>query len=130
LSEFLLRDLAVRLLFPLMEMNMKTRLVAALFVLGTAAIPALAASYGQPMASSHTAASSGADATAQSSSGAPAYSAPVAANAGKTRAQVIHELVDAEHAGLVTTGREDYPPSEATIMRNRVRYASVTASAN
>lgn len=64
------------------------------------------------------------------------YSAPVAANAGKTREQVYQELVDAEREGMIPTGRNNYPPSEATIERNRARYAaghpgsSVTASAN
>lgn len=43
---------------------------------------------------------------------------------GKTRAQAMQELIEAQRAGLVPTSRSDYPPSEATIERNRARYGS------
>ncbi|MFM0197927.1 DUF4148 domain-containing protein [Paraburkholderia strydomiana] len=40
---------------------------------------------------------------------------------GKTREQVVQELVQARREGLVPSGRADYPPSQATIERNRAR---------
>ncbi len=48
---------------------------------------------------------------------------------GKTRAEVIQELIEAQKAGLVPTSRSDYPPSEATIARNRARYETDTLKA-
>jgi hypothetical protein len=64
-------------------MHLNTRFVVALLILGTAAVPAFATDdYGQPMTSSQVVTSSSTDAeTAQSNSGAPTYSAPVAASA-------------------------------------------------
>jgi hypothetical protein len=46
------------------------------------------------------------------------------APAGKTRAEVRAELVQAEAQGLLPTGRNDYPPSAATINQNRALYAA------
>ncbi|WP_206996627.1 DUF4148 domain-containing protein [Trinickia mobilis] len=43
--------------------------------------------------------------------------------AEKTRGQVRQELIESERAGLVPVGRTDYPPSQATINRNRVRFS-------
>jgi hypothetical protein len=40
---------------------------------------------------------------------------------GKTREQVVQELIQARREGLVPTGHTDYPPSQATIERNRAR---------
>lgn len=42
---------------------------------------------------------------------------------GKTRDQVRHELIEAESAGLVPSPKSDYPPSQATIERNKARFA-------
>jgi Domain of unknown function (DUF4148) len=47
----------------------------------------------------------------------------VQAPAGKTRAQVRAELIDAERVGIVPAGKFDYPPSAATIARNRERFS-------
>ncbi|WP_082712044.1 DUF4148 domain-containing protein [Burkholderia singularis] len=38
---------------------------------------------------------------------------------GKTREQVRQELIQAYHDGLLPTSKLDYPPSEATIARNK-----------
>ncbi|ABX19940.1 hypothetical protein BMULJ_06275 (plasmid) [Burkholderia multivorans ATCC 17616] len=38
---------------------------------------------------------------------------------GKTREQVQQELIQAYHDGLLPTSKHDYPPSEATIARNK-----------
>ncbi|MGK8405162.1 MULTISPECIES: DUF4148 domain-containing protein [Burkholderia cepacia complex] len=38
---------------------------------------------------------------------------------GKTREQVRQELIQAWHDGLLPTSRHDYPPSPATIARNK-----------
>ncbi|RDK04631.1 DUF4148 domain-containing protein [Paraburkholderia lacunae] len=40
---------------------------------------------------------------------------------GKTREQVVQELIQARRDGLVPAGHADYPPSQATIERNRAR---------
>ncbi|WP_087882072.1 DUF4148 domain-containing protein [Caballeronia mineralivorans] len=42
---------------------------------------------------------------------------------GKTRAQVYAELIQAEEAGLIPAGGHNYPPSAATIARNRIDFA-------
>jgi hypothetical protein len=42
---------------------------------------------------------------------------------GKTREQVREELVQARRDGLVPSRRHDYPPSAATIKRNKELYA-------
>ena len=47
-----------------------------------------------------------------------------AAPVGKTREQVIQELIQAERAGLVPTSRSDYPPSDRLIELNKERYAA------
>ncbi|HEY1608225.1 MAG TPA: DUF4148 domain-containing protein [Paraburkholderia sp.] len=54
----------------------------------------------------------GASAFAQSASG------------GLTRAEVRAQLVQAEADGLVPTGNHDYPPSAATIQRNKEIWAA------
>ncbi|HDR8911271.1 TPA: DUF4148 domain-containing protein [Burkholderia multivorans] len=38
---------------------------------------------------------------------------------GKTREQVRRELIQAYHDGLLPTSKHDYPPSPATIARNK-----------
>jgi hypothetical protein len=120
-------------------MNMNIRLVAALLVLGAAAVPALAENdyaHASTTSSNQAITPSAADAvTTQSNSGAPTYSVPDAARHGKTHEQVYQELVQAEQEGLVPVSRYDYPPSARTIERNRERYAathggSVAADAN
>jgi hypothetical protein len=40
----------------------------------------------------------------------------------KTRAQVRQELIEAERAGLVPSPKNDYPPSQAAIERNKARF--------
>lgn len=40
---------------------------------------------------------------------------------GKTREQVVQELIQARRDGLVPAGHADYPPSQATVARNRER---------
>jgi hypothetical protein len=59
-----------------------------------------------------------------------ALSLPFGANAfaqttssGLTRADVIAQLQQAQAEGLVPAPRNDYPPSAATIARNREIYA-------
>lgn len=44
---------------------------------------------------------------------------------GKTRAQVRAELLEAERAGLAPVSKNDYPPSAATIARNRARFQQI-----
>jgi hypothetical protein len=44
---------------------------------------------------------------------------------GKTREQVQQELIEAERAGFVPSGKHDYPPSQQTINRNRARFSVV-----
>ncbi|MBR8142730.1 DUF4148 domain-containing protein [Burkholderia pseudomultivorans] len=38
---------------------------------------------------------------------------------GKTREQVRRELIQAYHDGLLPTSKHDYPPSPATVARNK-----------
>ncbi|HEY2020238.1 DUF4148 domain-containing protein [Paraburkholderia sp.] len=59
-----------------------------------------------------------------------ALSLPFGANAfaqttssGLTRAEVLEQLHQAQAEGLVPTRSGDYPPSDATIARNREIYA-------
>jgi hypothetical protein len=40
----------------------------------------------------------------------------------KTRAQVRQDLIEAERAGLVPSPKNDYPPSQAAIERNKARF--------
>lgn len=54
----------------------------------------------------------GASAFAQSTSG------------GLTRAEVRAQLIQAEADGLVSTNTQDYPPSAATIQRNKAIWAA------
>ncbi|MGF6855927.1 uncharacterized protein DUF4148 [Paraburkholderia sp. RAU2J] len=42
---------------------------------------------------------------------------------GLTRAEVLAQLQQAQAEGLVPAPKDDYPPSEATIARNREIYA-------
>ncbi|GJH28593.1 hypothetical protein AWB71_05072 [Caballeronia peredens] len=41
---------------------------------------------------------------------------------GKTRAQVVAEMIQAQRDGLIPTSKNDYPPSERTIERNKELY--------
>jgi hypothetical protein len=41
---------------------------------------------------------------------------------GKTRAEVYAELVQAQKDGILPLNKNDYPPSEQTIQRNRDLY--------
>jgi hypothetical protein len=59
-----------------------------------------------------------------------ALSLPFGANAfaqtsssGLTRAEVLQQVQQAQAEGLLPTRSDDYPPSEATIERNREIYA-------
>ncbi|EKS72717.1 hypothetical protein BURK_004672 [Burkholderia sp. SJ98] len=45
-----------------------------------------------------------------------------AGRVGKTRAEVVAELIQAQKDGLVPTSKTDYPPSERTIQRNKELY--------
>ncbi|WP_350357428.1 DUF4148 domain-containing protein [Paraburkholderia fungorum] len=102
---------------------MKTRLVAVLFVLGTASLPVLAKhgnDFEHRAAARHVAASVGADPVATQSAGN--VSAP-AAPRGKTREEVRDELAQAYQDGLLPFRKNDYPPSAATIRRNKELYA-------
>jgi len=42
---------------------------------------------------------------------------------GKTREEVKAELLQAKEAGMVSSGHNDYPPTAATIERNRIAFA-------
>jgi len=57
-------------------------------------------------------------------SDATATTPAVSQNAGKTRAEVRAELVQAEAQGLVPISKNDYPPTPLTIARNRAEYQS------
>ncbi|MDR5794227.1 DUF4148 domain-containing protein [Caballeronia sp. LZ008] len=99
---------------------MKFRYVSLFVTLAAVASSSFAdAGHDFPPATTHAASrdNSVADGSAQ------ATDMPVAAR-GKTRAQVMQELIEAQRAGLVPTSRSDYPPSEATIERNRARFES------
>jgi hypothetical protein len=43
------------------------------------------------------------------------------APAGKTRAEVYQELIEARRQGLIPTPEYDYPPSQRTIENNKAR---------
>ncbi len=43
----------------------------------------------------------------------------------KTREQVRQELVQAQHNGLIPSSKTHYPPSEATIARNKETHAAM-----
>ena len=47
-----------------------------------------------------------------------------AAPAGKTRAQVMEELVQAEKAGVDPSTEANYPPDAQALRINRARYAA------
>jgi hypothetical protein len=47
-----------------------------------------------------------------------------AAPAGKTRAQVMAELVQAEKAGVAPSTEANYPPDAQAVRLNRARYAA------
>ncbi|HGO6129137.1 MULTISPECIES: DUF4148 domain-containing protein [Burkholderia cepacia complex] len=49
---------------------------------------------------------------------------------GKTRAEVYAELIQAQKDGLIPSSKSDYPPSEATIRRNRELYQLGRVPAN
>jgi hypothetical protein len=44
---------------------------------------------------------------------------------GKTRAEVLQELIQAQRDGLIPTNDTDYPPSKRTIERNKARFAGL-----
>jgi hypothetical protein len=44
-----------------------------------------------------------------------------ASQQGKTREQVVQELIQARREGLVPAGHADYPPGQVTIERNQAR---------
>ena len=41
---------------------------------------------------------------------------------GKTRAEVVAEMIQAQRDGIIPTSKNDYPPSERTIERNKELY--------
>ncbi|SAL79008.1 hypothetical protein AWB71_05811 [Caballeronia peredens] len=49
-----------------------------------------------------------------------------AAAQGKSREQVRQELVQAQHDGITPMSKTQYPPSEATIARNKAMHAAAT----
>ncbi|RAQ11736.1 DUF4148 domain-containing protein [Burkholderia cepacia] len=53
--------------------------------------------------------------------GTQAFAQPT--QAPPTRAEIYQQLIDAEAGGLLPTDRNDYPPSQAQIARNRQLYA-------
>ncbi|WP_175873101.1 DUF4148 domain-containing protein [Burkholderia sp. BCC0397] len=97
---------------------MKLQIVAALAIAASATTPAFADSGHDypPVARDNSAVAAG----ARTATPAPT-AAPVAAavTRGKTREQVRQELIAAYHDGLLPTGKHDYPPSDATIARNK-----------
>ncbi|MDR5751313.1 MULTISPECIES: DUF4148 domain-containing protein [unclassified Caballeronia] len=68
----------------------------------------------------------GATATSTGQQPASAWQAPASNSAmpvGKTRQQVVEELIQAQRDGLLPTSRSDYPSSERLIEMNKERYA-------
>ncbi|CAB3802772.1 DUF4148 domain-containing protein [Pararobbsia alpina] len=63
--------------------------------------------------------------TSEGSAASPSglVSVDAQAPAGNTRAQVRGELLEAERTGITPAGKFDYPPSAATIERNRQRFS-------
>ncbi|CAI8781150.1 MULTISPECIES: DUF4148 domain-containing protein [Burkholderia] len=55
--------------------------------------------------------------------GTPVAAFAQTSSSGVTRAEVIADLVQAERDGIVPTSNYDYPPSAATVARNRELYA-------
>ncbi|VWC07718.1 hypothetical protein BPS26883_05216 [Burkholderia pseudomultivorans] len=51
------------------------------------------------------------------------------AQAPLTRAEVRQQLIEAQADGLLPSNRNDYPPSQDEIARNRARYAAQHAGA-
>ncbi|MDR5880513.1 MULTISPECIES: DUF4148 domain-containing protein [unclassified Caballeronia] len=45
-----------------------------------------------------------------------------AGRVGKTRAEVVAEMIQAQRDGMIPTSKNDYPPSERTIERNKELY--------
>lgn len=97
--------------------NMKLQIVAALIVVACAATSASAfadSGHGYPDVTRNGSVVSNesvaAPATAQIEN---------TVSRGKTREQVQQELIQAYHDGLLPTSKHDYPPSEATIARNK-----------
>lgn len=45
--------------------------------------------------------------------------AQTAPSQGKTRAEVVHELVQAQHEGTVPANKHNYPPSADLVARNK-----------
>lgn len=58
------------------------------------------------------------------SSMALALASGAASAQGKSRDQVKQELVQAQHDGVVPSGKTQYPPSEQLIARNKEVHAS------
>jgi hypothetical protein len=54
----------------------------------------------------------------------PNVSYDATAPAGKTRAQVMEELVQAEKAGVAQSTEANYPPDAQAVRINRARYAT------
>jgi hypothetical protein len=47
---------------------------------------------------------------------------PTAANIGRTRAEVLQELIEARREGLAPGGRQDWPPTPRSIAWNKARF--------
>nr|WP_272544876.1 DUF4148 domain-containing protein [Burkholderia cepacia]MDC6099558.1 DUF4148 domain-containing protein [Burkholderia cepacia] len=98
---------------------MERQIVAALIVVASAATSASAfadSGHGYPDVTRNS------RVVASASVAAPAPATEQIGNTvsrGKTREQVQQELVQAYHDGLLPTSKHDYPPSEATIARNK-----------
>ncbi|MFM0412556.1 MULTISPECIES: DUF4148 domain-containing protein [Paraburkholderia] len=99
---------------------MKLETIAAVLIASTLATSAFAdAGHDYPESTASTTYPS-ASSDNRSTSNATAPTIPPQQQ-GKTREQVVQELIQARREGLVPAGHTDYPPSQATIERNRAR---------
>ncbi|VWC92810.1 hypothetical protein BCO18430_03363 [Burkholderia contaminans] len=97
---------------------MKLHIVAALAIAVSATTPAFADSgHDYPaVARDSSVVAVGTSMAAPAPTAAPVATA---VSQSKTREQVRQELIAAYHDGLLPTGKHDYPPSDATIARNK-----------
>ncbi|MET3229588.1 UNVERIFIED_ORG: hypothetical protein ABIC54_001762 [Burkholderia sp. 1263] len=103
-------------------MSSKSISIVAALIAATLATSAFAdADHDYPKASVSTALPPASSANPSSSNVTTAITPVVQAPRGKTRDEVLQELIQARRAGLIPSGGADYPPSEATIARNLAR---------
>ncbi|GJH18086.1 DUF4148 domain-containing protein [Caballeronia novacaledonica] len=60
--------------------------------------------------------------TTQSSYGGGTDGLAATGKIGKTRAEVVAELIQAQREGIIPVRKNDYPPSQQTIERNKELY--------